>query len=188
MLSSQLHATTGVLPLAGLDRLAEHLPQAWIEAAPSATGTASIRRRRLPAEQVVWLVIALALDRHQSMPAVLATLDLELPAPVAPVVSKGAIAQARQPLGSAPLEHLFSRTAKAWCAQDAGHHNWRRSSLWAMDDTTSSKPDGADNRARFGAQSYASGKVAGVVNVGDDGDIADRTIRPRKEWPEKSKA
>jgi hypothetical protein len=64
MLSSQLHATTDVLPVAGLDRLAEHLPLAWIEQALKATGAASIRRRRLPAEQVVWLVIALALYRH----------------------------------------------------------------------------------------------------------------------------
>lgn len=165
MLSSQLHATTGVLPLAGLDRLAEHLPQAWIEAALSATGTASIRRRRLPAEQVVWLVIALALYRHQSMPEVLATLDLALPAPAAPVVSKNAVTQARQRLGSAPLEELFSRTAKAWCAQDAGHHNWKGWSLWAMDGTTFRTPDSADNRARFGAQSYASGRVAGYPQV-----------------------
>ena len=84
MLSSQLHATTDVLPVAGLDRLAEHLPLAWIEQALSVTGTASIRRRRLPAEQVVWLVIALAFYRHQSMPEVLATLDLALPSPTTP--------------------------------------------------------------------------------------------------------
>ena len=44
---------------ADLRRLAEHLPYAWIERAVQATGAASIRRRRLPAEQVVWLVIAL---------------------------------------------------------------------------------------------------------------------------------
>ena len=86
MLSSQLYATTDVLPVAGLDRLAEHLPLAWIEQALSVTGTASIRRRRQPAEQVVWLVIALALYRHQSMPEVLATLDLALRCPATPVV------------------------------------------------------------------------------------------------------
>ena len=36
MLSSQLHATTEILPLAGLGRLAEHLPTAWIEEALAA--------------------------------------------------------------------------------------------------------------------------------------------------------
>lgn len=40
-------------PVADLSRLAEHLPYEWIERAVHATGAASIRRRRLPAEQVV---------------------------------------------------------------------------------------------------------------------------------------
>ncbi|AXS79466.1 IS4 family transposase [Dechloromonas sp. HYN0024] len=165
MLSSQLHATTDVLPVAGLDRLAEHLPLAWIEQALKATGTASIRRRRLPAEQVVWLVIALALYRHQSMPEVLATLDLALPSSEESAVSKSAVTQARQRLGVAPMEDLFSQTASVWCAQDAERHAWKGLSLWAMDGTTFRVPDSAENRAHFGAQSYASGKVASYPQV-----------------------
>jgi hypothetical protein len=165
MLSSQLHATTDVLPVAGLSRLAEHLPLAWIEQSLKATGTASIRRRRLPAEQVVWLVIALALYRHQSMPEVLATLDLALPSSVESAVSKSAVTQARQRLGAAPMEDLFSQTASAWCAQDAERHAWKGLSLWAMDGTTFRAPDSAENRAHFGAQSYASGKVASYPQI-----------------------
>jgi hypothetical protein len=165
MLSSQLHATADVLPLAGLDRLAAHLPLSWIEEALAATGTASIRRRRLPAEQVVWLVIALALYRHQSMPEVLATLDLALPSALAQAVSKSAVTQARQRLGTAPMECLFIQTARAWCAQDAERHGWKGLSLWAMDGTTFRTPDSADNRTHFGAQAYASGKVASYPQV-----------------------
>lgn len=48
-------------------RLGQHLPYEWIEQAVAYTGKASIRKRRLPAEQVAWLVIALALYRHQSI-------------------------------------------------------------------------------------------------------------------------
>ena len=165
MLSSQVLATTDVLPVAGLDRLAEHLPLAWIEQALSATGTASIKRRRLPAEQVVWLVIALALYRHQSMPEVLATLDLALPSATTPVISKSAVTQARQRLGSEPLASLFCQTASAWCAQDAERHTWKGISLWAMDGTTFRTPDSTENRAHFGAQAYASGKVASCPQV-----------------------
>lgn len=161
MLSSQLHATTEILPLAGLGRLAEHLPTAWIEEALAATGTASLRRRRLPAEQVVWLVIALALYRHQSMPEVLATLDLALPSATEPPVSKSAVTQARQRLGAAALEWLFHQTARAWCRQDAERHAWQGLSLG----TTFRTPDSADNRAHFGAQAYASGKVASYPQV-----------------------
>jgi hypothetical protein len=165
MLSSQVHAIADVLPLAGLDRLAEHLPLAWIEEALAATGTASIRRRRLPAEQVVWLVIALALYRHQSMPEVLATLDLALPSASNHEVSKSAVTQARQRLGASPLAQLFDRTARAWSTQDAERHGWKGLSLWAMDGTTFRAPDSTENRAHFGAQTYASGTVSSYPQV-----------------------
>ncbi|KAI3596549.1 hypothetical protein D8I24_7323, partial [Cupriavidus necator H850] len=75
MLSEQVHTALELSEPASFARLSEHLPMAWIEQALAATGTASVRRRRLPAEQVVWLVIALALYRHQSIPDVLETLD-----------------------------------------------------------------------------------------------------------------
>lgn len=138
---------------------------AWIEQTLNATGTASIRRRRLPAEQVVWLVIALALYRHQSMPEVLSTLDLALPGDTERAVSKSAVTQARQRLGVAPLAQLFYQTARAWCQLDAERHAWQGLSLWAMDGTTFRTPDSADNRAHFGAQAYASGKIASYPQV-----------------------
>lgn len=39
-------------------RLQSHVPEEWFADALEATGTATIRRRRLPAEQVVWRDIA----------------------------------------------------------------------------------------------------------------------------------
>ncbi|MEM5406468.1 transposase domain-containing protein, partial [Paraburkholderia unamae] len=83
---------------------------------------ASIRRRRLPAEQVVWLVIALAMYRHWSISEVLDSLDLALPNEAAPFVSKSAVVQARQRIGEAPMAWLFEQTARAWTTQDAPHH------------------------------------------------------------------
>ena len=55
MLSSHLTYLIEAQAPADLRRLAEHLPYERIERAVQATGAASIRRRRLPAEQVVWL-------------------------------------------------------------------------------------------------------------------------------------
>jgi hypothetical protein len=165
MLLSQLAAIRETMPVAGLDRLAEHLPLAWIEEALACAGSASIRRRRLPAEQVVWLVIGLALYRHQSMPEVLATLDLVLPHEARPFVSKSAITQARQRLGEAPLARLFEATARAWSVQDAEHHGWKGLQLLAIDGTTFRTADSAENRAYFGAQDYPSGKVSSYPQV-----------------------
>lgn len=133
---------------------------AWIGAALSATGAASIRRRRLPAEQVVWLVIALALYRGQSMSEVLASLNLALPSASDQPVSRSAVTQARQHLDAAPMQSLFDHTARAWCARDAGRHAWKGLSLWARDGTTSRAPDSAENSAHSGAQAYARGKWA----------------------------
>jgi len=42
----------------------------WISQALEATGTATVRRRKLPAEYVVWLVIGMALLRDRSIEAV----------------------------------------------------------------------------------------------------------------------
>lgn len=165
MLSSELTATLDAIPPAGVARLAEQLPMAWIEDALCCSGSASIRRRRLPAEQVVWLVIALALYRHQSMPEVLETLDLALPRRDTPFVSKSAITQARQRLGHAPLAQLFEVSAKAWRGQDAARHQWHGLSLLAMDGVVLRVADSPENRTYFGAQVYPSGKVASYPQV-----------------------
>src|ERR1700758_2833636 len=131
MLSSHLtYLTAAQQPTPDLSRLAEHLPHEWIEHAIEATGTASIRRRRLPAEQVVWLVIALAMYRHWSINEVLDSLDLALPNEAVPFVSKSAVAQARQRVGEAPLAWLFEQTARAWTTQDASRHAFKGLSLW----------------------------------------------------------
>ena len=114
----------------------------------AATGTASIRRRRLPAEQVVWLVIALALYRHQSMPEVLATLDLALPCQ--PRTAPSARVRSPKPGNvweAEPLARCSVETAQSLvCARYVSAMPGRDSSLWAMDGTTFRTPDSADNR------------------------------------------
>lgn len=165
LLEFELSAAADGFPMEGLGRLGAHLPLAWIEEALEQTGTASIRRRRLPAEQVVWLVIALALYRSTSMSEVLESLDLALPNGDVSAVSRQGISQARQRIGAEPLAILFERTARAWSALDAAKHTWKGLSLWAMDGTTFRTPDSPENRAFFGAQGYASGKAASYPQV-----------------------
>ncbi|MDO8729079.1 MAG: transposase domain-containing protein, partial [bacterium] len=74
------------------------MPIEWIEQAVQRTDATSIRHRRLPAEQVVWLMVALALYRHKSIGEVLDDLGLAVPDSQTPFVSKSAAAQARQRL------------------------------------------------------------------------------------------
>lgn len=146
-------------------RLGEHLPCEWIEAALVEQGKASIRKRRLPAQQVVWLVIALALYRHRSIGDVLAELDLALPNVQVPFVTDGAIVRARQRLGAGPIEWLFRTSAKAWGSQDKEAYSFNGLVLLAMDGTTLRTADSVANRAHFGAQAYARGTIASYPQV-----------------------
>lgn len=128
----------------------------WIEQALNATGTASIRRRKIPAEQVIWLVIALGLFRRQSIPEVVVHLDLVLPNELNPNIANSALTQARQRLGEEPLAQLFSMCAAAWDTRHQRGQSWRGLARYAMDGTTLRTADTPDNRQHFGAQAYAN--------------------------------
>jgi hypothetical protein len=141
-------------------RLGANLPFDWIEAALEAKDKASIRHRRLPAQQVVWLVIALAIYRHLSIKEVLDDLDLSMPELDGRFVSSSAVSQARQRLGAEPLQWLFERSAKVWHGEDSGAYLFHGLSLFAIDGTTLRLADSKANRAHFGAQLYANDKVA----------------------------
>src|SRR5512140_2031718 len=64
---------------ASFELFSETLDAAWITQALAATGTATIRRRKLPAEYVVWLIIGMGLLRDRSIREVVRHLDLVLP-------------------------------------------------------------------------------------------------------------
>jgi hypothetical protein len=135
-----------------LDRIRASVDPEWIEDALAATGTATLRRRRLPAEQVIWLVIGIALLRNKAIETVVDELDLALPGTRGSAVAKSAIAQARQRLGDEPLAYLFSVTADAWAATSARRHAWRGLALYGADGTTLRVADSPENREAFGAQ------------------------------------
>ena len=133
-----------------LDRLKEHLDPTWVEDALTWSGTTSIRRRRLPADQVVWLVIGMALYRNEPIEHIVDMLDLALPDKKDTLVAKSAIAQARRRLTEEPLAYLFATTAAEWAKRSADAHKWRGLSLYGLDGTTIRVPDSPENRAAFG--------------------------------------
>jgi hypothetical protein len=135
-----------------LPKFVASLDPEWIEEALAATGTATIRRRRLPAEQVVWLVIGMCLFRDLSMRELVATLDLALPGSRGIRVAPSSIVQARERLGDEPLRWLFERTGTAWAHASARAHAWRGLALYGADGTTIRVPDSPENREHFGDQ------------------------------------
>jgi hypothetical protein len=142
-------------------RLLGSIDADWVEEALEATGTATIRRRRLPAEQVVWLVLGMALLRRMSIEQVLRYLQLALPGGRGATVAPSAIVQARARLGSEPMRWLFERCARTWARDSAERHRWRGLAVYGVDGTTLRVPDSEENRAHFGGQRGRDGEQGG---------------------------
>ncbi|HSS01724.1 MAG TPA: IS4 family transposase [Kofleriaceae bacterium] len=133
--------------------LLKHLEPAWVEEALLSTGTASIRRRRIPAEQAVWLVLGMALMRDLPITQVARQLDLALPARDGTrTVASSALPQARARLGAEPMEWLFLRSAEEWAHRSASADRWRGLALYGVDGTTLRVADSPENRDHFGSQ------------------------------------
>jgi len=147
-----LEFTAQITPQA-FPNLTRHLDPDWVEEALLATGTATLRRRRMPAEQTVWLLLGMALMRDMPIATVARQLDVALPAPDGSrTVASSALTQARARLGPEPMEWLFLRSAEEWANRSADADRWRGLALYGVDGTTLRVADSPENRAHFGGQ------------------------------------
>jgi len=157
-LGEAFNLTAGFAPQA-LPNLMKHFDPVWIEEALHSTGTATVRRRRLPAERTVWLVLGMAIMRDWPITEVAQQLELALPAADGSrTVAPSALAQARARLGAEPLEWLFLRTAEEWGNASANRDRWRGLALYTVDGTSMRVPDSPENRAHFGSQDAGLGR------------------------------
>ncbi len=125
-LASALEETAEYPHPESLDRFRKSIDPAWIEEALAATGTATLRKRRLPAEQVIWLVLGMALLRDLPIANVVSKLDLALPKRNGDTdVAPSSVVQARNRIGEAPLRWLFKRCSRQW-AEDSARVNLAR--------------------------------------------------------------
>jgi len=147
LLQNALNETLAAMPTDGMAELATLIDPAWIEQALGATGKASIRRRKLPANHAVWLVIGLALFRHMPLWQVVQEMALTLDGQDLPVPSSSV--QARQRLGAEPLAHLFGLLTDAWGRAHPVHAQSLR--VLAVDGVVWSAPDSVNNRQALGS-------------------------------------
>ena len=131
-----------------LDGFRRHISPDWIEEALQATGTATVRRRRLPSEQVIWVVLGMGLFRDRPLEDIVSKLDLALPG--SGTVAKSSVTQARKRLGSEPMKWLFERCSSTWSQRSAEAYLWRGLRLYGIDGTTIRVPNTDENRTEFG--------------------------------------
>jgi hypothetical protein len=144
-------------PLPFVRGLSQLIPEQRLADILSRTARASERRRRLPADSVIWLVIAMALFAADSIPKVWRRLH---PTRDRPEPTDSAFSQARRRLGVAPLRQLFLETARPMATHQtvgATYRGWR---LMGLDGTTLDLPDTPANARTFGRPT--SGRAEGA--------------------------
>jgi hypothetical protein len=142
-----------------------HIDPDWIKTILDSSGTATLRRRRLPAEQVLWLVLGIGLFRNRSITDVVSKLDLVLPDSINPTVASSAITQARARLGEEPIQWLFEHCSQKWAHESAARHAWRGLTLYGVDGTSLRIPDSNNNREYFGAPPCSKEQQSGYPVV-----------------------
>ena len=134
------------------DLFIEHLPTDWIQSALSLSTNATIRRRRLPGDMVLWLVMGMALFRHESISEVARRLNI-CAAGLATdeLLARSALTQARQRLGEEPIKWLFKQSAEVWGNERYPQDNWHSLQLFAIDGALFRTPDTPELREHFGS-------------------------------------
>jgi len=144
-------------PTPFLRGLYDVLPAQRLDLILHLTGRHSQRRRRLPADAVARLVVAMGLFADLSVPQAWRRLH---PGSDAADPCESAFSQARARLGPAPLRLLFEETAVPMATHQtvgAFYRGWR---LMALDGTTLDVPDTPENDRAFGRP--GSGRAPGA--------------------------
>jgi hypothetical protein len=144
-------------PTPFLRGLYDLLPPERIDFVLCQTGRRSIRRRRLPADAVTRLMVALGLFADLSVPQVWRQLH---PGADEPEPVESAFVQARDRLGVAPLWRPFEQVARPMATHQtvgASYRGWR---LMGLDGTTLDLPDTPANARAFGRP--ATARAAGA--------------------------
>lgn len=128
--------------------LAADLPDSVIQECLKTIKVKPVRRRALPAEVVIWLVIGMSLMRERCIQAIVS--HLRLAQGNQRTVTSSAIVQARDRLGELPMAALFAYTAKEWALASADKDRWRGLALFGVDGTCLRVQDTLENEAEFG--------------------------------------
>lgn len=137
----------------------QNIPTEWIESALTLTQRATIRRRRLPTDQVLWLVLGMSLFRDEPIADVARRLNIcSQGLANESLLAKSGISTARQRLGSQPLEWLFRKTGSHWGRERYPNDDWNGLQVLAVDGALFRTPDTPELREHFGSGNTSSNR------------------------------
>lgn len=141
--------------LTSLDKLRGLLDPMLLEQAFAHAGIATVRKRRLPLDAVMWSVVGMSLFRQESVWDIASKLDISLPGKNK-LVAPSALVQARQRLGFEAVEHTFDLLSTRAFNSHA-FEQWNGLNLFAVDGVVFRAQDTPDNLSTFGCESNTYG-------------------------------
>lgn len=123
-----------------------------LAAAPKPT----VRRRSLPDDVVLWIIVSMAIFRQHSL--VQLTQELGVVGDGGGRLASSSISEARMRLGARPLKVLFEELSMRWGHDAAAADRWHDLSVYAFDGTTLTTADSEENDAHFGRPSSRDGR------------------------------
>lgn len=135
-----------------LSTFTQNIPIEWIASALDLSSQATIRRRRLPADQVLWLVLGMALFRDEPVHEVARRLNICAQGLASDhLLARSGVTEARKRLGADPVEWLFRKTGTQWGAQRYDDDAWHDLQVFAVDGALLRTPDTPELRDHFGS-------------------------------------
>lgn len=140
-----------------LSTFTQNIPVEWVESALHLSSQATIRRRRLPADQVLWLVLGMALFRDEPVHEVARRLNICAQGLASDhLLARSGVSEARKRLGADPVEWLFRKTGNQWGCECHDGDTWQDLRVLAVDGALLRTPDTPELREHFGSGNTAT--------------------------------
>ena len=135
-----------------LSTFTQNIPVEWVASALDLSAQASIRRRRLPTDQVLWLVLGMALFRDEPVHEVARRLNICAQGLATDhLLARSGVTEARKRLGSDPVEWLFRKTGTQWGSERYSGDAWHDLQVFAVDGALLRTQDTPELREHFGS-------------------------------------
>lgn len=133
-----------------IQTLSDMIPLELIEEAFQLTDTVTLRKRKLPLEALIWLLVGMAIYSDMSIANVINQLDI-LDRDGKPFVAPSALTQRRKTLGEAGARGVYETMTAHWLA-NANLPSWNGLTLLGVDGVVWRTEDTPDNKEAFSRQ------------------------------------
>lgn len=127
--------------------LSDLIPAELIQKALTLTDTVTLRKRKLPLESMIWLVVGMSIFCNHPMTEIVNLMDIT-DRTGTPFTARSSVIQRRKTLGEDAVRELFDITQQHW-NQQAAHPQWHGLNLFAVDGVVWRTADTPENNATF---------------------------------------